>query len=189
MAPIVIARGTKECTAYYASLLDELEERIANKIHAIPNEEIRLVWDAIPIWPRKNWLAQFCEERNVVFVASTYTHSWWFNFDANNAMNSLVKRYAWNTMNRSKDWILNWTLDMVSDYKADGIVAHWNNSCGIWNSYVKRRLPGYEEAGIPTVLIEADMVDARFFDEDRITRQLDDFIQSLKNSKEVIRMV
>ncbi len=61
---------------------------------------------------------------------------------------------------------------------ADGIVAHWNNSCGIWNSYVKRRLPGYEAAGIPTVMIEADMVDARFFDKTKITGQLDNFIQS-----------
>jgi benzoyl-CoA reductase/2-hydroxyglutaryl-CoA dehydratase subunit BcrC/BadD/HgdB len=82
-------------------------------------------------------------------------------------------------MNRSKNWILNWTLDMVKDYHADGIVAHWNNSCGIWNSYVKRRLSGYEDAGVPAVVIEADMVDARFFDEKEITRQLDNFIDSL----------
>jgi hypothetical protein len=43
---------------------------------------------------------------------------------------------------------------------------------------VKRRLPGYEAAGIPTVMIEADMVDARFFDKTKITGQLDNFIQS-----------
>ena len=178
MAPIVIARGTKICTDYYRSLLSELEERVEKGIQAVPDEKIRLVWDAIPIWPRKNWLAKYCEENNVAFVASTYTHSWWFNFDANNAMDSLVRRYAWNTMNRSKDWILNWTIDMVKEYQADGIVAHWNNSCGIWNSYVKRRLPGYEAAGIPTVMIEADMVDARFFDKTKITGQLDNFIQS-----------
>ena len=178
MAPIVIARGTKICTDYYRSLLSELEERVEKGIQAVPDEKIRLVWDAIPIWPRKNWLAKYCEENNVAFVASTYTHSWWFNFDANHAMDSLVRRYAWNTMNRSKDWILNWTIDMVKEYQADGIVAHWNNSCGIWNSYVKRRLPGYEAAGIPTVMIEADMVDARFFDKTKITGQLDNFIQS-----------
>ncbi|MDP7273143.1 MAG: 2-hydroxyacyl-CoA dehydratase family protein [Candidatus Marinimicrobia bacterium] len=178
MAPIVIARGTKTCTEYYRSLLAELEERVEKGIQAVPDEKIRLVWDAIPIWPRKNWLAKYCEENNIAFVASTYTHSWWFNFDAKHSMDSLVRRYAWNTMNRSKDWILNWTIDMVKEYQADGIVAHWNNSCGIWNSYVKRRLPGYEAAGIPAVLIEADMVDARFFDEEKITKQLDNFIQS-----------
>ncbi len=179
MAPIVIARGEKICTDYYRSLLSELEDRVERGVQAVPDEKIRLVWDAIPIWSRKNWLAKYCEENNIAFVASTYTHSWWFNFDPSNAMDSLVRRYAWNTMNRSKNWILNWTLDMVKDYHADGIVAHWNNSCGIWNSYVKRRLSGYEDAGVPAVVIEADMVDARFFDEKEITRQLDNFIDSL----------
>ena len=179
MAPIVIARGDKKCTDYYESLLKELEERITNGVEAVPDEKVRLVWDAIPIWPRKNWLAKFCEERQTAFVASTYTHSWWFDFDSSAAMESLVKRYAWNTMNRSKQWILDWTVDMVKDYQADGIVAHWNNSCGRWNSYVKRRLSGLEKAGIPTLVIEADMVDARFFDEEKISSQLDSFIRSL----------
>jgi benzoyl-CoA reductase/2-hydroxyglutaryl-CoA dehydratase subunit BcrC/BadD/HgdB len=98
-------------------------------------------------------------------------------------MDSLVDRYIWNTMNRSTQWILDWTLDMVRDYSADGIVCHWNASCGIWNSYVKRRLPGYAEAGVPHIMIEADMVDARQFDEDVISKQLGEFIESLKKAK------
>ncbi len=183
MAPIVIARGLPECTVYYQSLFDELTDRVEQNQSFIQEEEVRLIWDAIPIWPRKNWLAQFAAERNCVFVASTYTHSWWFKFDADNAMDSLVDRYIWNTMNRSTQWILDWTLDMVRDYSADGIVCHWNASCGIWNSYVKRRLPGYTEAGVPHIMIEADMVDARQFDEDNISNQLSEFIESLKKAK------
>ncbi len=183
MAPIVIARGLPECTTYYQSLFDELTERVELGQQAIKTESVRLIWDAIPIWPRKNWLARFAEERECIFVASTYTHSWWFQFDANNAMESLVDRYIWNTMNRSTQWILDWTLDLVRDFSADGIVCHWNASCGIWNSYVKRRLPGYAEAGVPHIVIEADMVDARQFDEDAISKQLSDFIDSLRKAK------
>lgn len=183
MAPIVIARGLPECTAYYQALFDELTERVAQGQQFVDREEVRLIWDAIPIWPRKNWLAKFAAERQCVFVASTYTHSWWFEFDADNAMDSLVDRYIWNTMNRSTQWILDWTLDMVRDYSAHGIVCHWNASCGIWNSYVKRRLPGYAEAGIPHILIEADMVDARQFNEDAVAKQLSQFIDSLRAAK------
>ncbi len=183
MAPIVIARGTKQCTDYYQKLYDELSQRVEKNARVVPEERIRLLWDAIPIWPRKDWLAQFVAERQAVFVASTYTHSWWFHFDINDPVNSLVKRYAWNTMNRSTQWILDWTLGLVEEYAVDGIVCHWNASCGIWNSYVKRRLPGYEAANIPYQVIAADMVDARAFDEATVSRQLSEFIEQLKGNR------
>jgi benzoyl-CoA reductase/2-hydroxyglutaryl-CoA dehydratase subunit BcrC/BadD/HgdB len=180
MAPIVIARGTAECTAFYARLLAELEERVASGVAGVPGERVRLLWDAIPIWPRKNWLARFCADRGAAFVASTYTHSWWFDFDSSRPLETLVERYAWNTMNRSGSWVLDWTLAMRRDYLADGIVAHWNNSCGIWNSYVKRRIPGYLSHGVPYLQLDADMVDARRFDESRIASQLEGFIAALE---------
>ncbi len=180
MAPVVIARGLPEATKYYEDLYAELQERVKNNQHAVADERVRLLWDAIPIWPRKNWFAKFAAEHNAVFVASTYTHSWWFEFDAENAMESLCNRYAWNTMNRSKKWITDWTLGLVRDYSADGIVCHHNESCGIWNSYVKRRLPGYVEAKVPHIVINADMVDARKFDEKAVAKQLGDFIGQLK---------
>ncbi len=182
MAPIVIARGTPLATDYYRRLLDELDARIAAGVAAVPGETVRLVWDAIPIWPRKNWLAKFCAERGAAFVASTYTHSWWFEFDVARPFDTLVERYAWNTMNRSGKWVLDWTLGLVRDYAGDGIVAHWNRSCGIWNSYVKRRLPGYEAAGVPHIVLTADMVDARAFDEVAVAKQLDDFITRLRRT-------
>jgi benzoyl-CoA reductase/2-hydroxyglutaryl-CoA dehydratase subunit BcrC/BadD/HgdB len=179
MAPIVIARGTPECTDFYRRLLAELEQRVQDGVSAVPQERLRLVWDAIPIWPRKNWLAKFCSERGVAFVSSTYTHSWWFDFDPARPLDTLVQRYAWNTMNRSGKWVLDWTLGLVRDYAADGIVAHWNRSCGIWNSYVKRRLPGYTAAGVPWMQLDADMVDARCFDEARVAAELDAFLGGL----------
>jgi benzoyl-CoA reductase/2-hydroxyglutaryl-CoA dehydratase subunit BcrC/BadD/HgdB len=182
MAPIVIARGLPICTKYYEDLLAEIKQNVTDGVTAIENEQVRLVWDAIPIWPRKNWLQNLAAEQNAVFVASTYTHSWWFTFDADNAMDSLCRRYAWNTMNRSLDWIYGWTMDMMRDWNATGIVCHWNHSCGIWNSYVKRRLPLYKENGIPHIVIEADMVDARHFDEERVTEQMTEFISQLKES-------
>ena len=86
-------------------------------------------------------------------------------------------------MNRSTQWILDWTPAMVRDYSAHGIVCHWTASCGSWNSYVKRRLPGYAKAGVPHIVIETDMVDARQFNESAVSKQLSDFIDSLKTTR------
>jgi benzoyl-CoA reductase/2-hydroxyglutaryl-CoA dehydratase subunit BcrC/BadD/HgdB len=179
MAPIVIARGFPEATDFYRRLLAELQERVAAGHAAVPGERLRLVWDAIPVWPRKNWFARFFAERGVAVVASTYTHSWWFSFDPDRPLASLAERYAWNTMNLPAATVLDWTLAMVRDYQADGIVAHWNRSCGIWNSYVKRRMPGYAAAGVPACQIDADMVDARAFDESAVSARLDAFLSRL----------
>ena len=179
MAPIVIARGHADAEDFYTRLHAELTARVAAHIAAVPGERLRLLWDAIPIWPRKNWLSTFCAERGVAVVASTYTHSWWFRFDPAHALDSLVERYAWNTMNRSGAWVLDWTLKIAHDFRATGILAHWNQSCGIWNSYVKRRLPGFTNAGMPTLVIHADMVDARAFNEAEISRQIDEFLANL----------
>lgn len=180
MAPIVIARGFPECTDFYRRLLAELEERVAGGVAAVSGERLRLLWDAIPVWPRKNWFAKVLAERGVAVVASTYTHSWWFRFDTAQPFDTLVERYAWNTMNRSGQWVLDWTVGLVRDHACDGILAHWNRSCGIWNSYVKRRLPGFAAAGIPTLRIEADMVDLRAFAEGRILADLDAFLGGLE---------
>jgi len=179
MAPIVIARGFPICTDFYRRLRDELQERINARFAAVPGERLRLLWDAIPIWPRKNWLAQQFAERGVAMVTSTYTHSWWFNFKIDQPFDTLVQRYAWNTMNRSGQWVLDWTIDLVRAYSCAGVVAHWNRSCGIWNSYVKRRLPGLAAANIPTLRLDADMVDVRAFDETVVAAQIDTFVSTL----------
>lgn len=176
MAPIVVARGFPEATDFYRRLLAELQERVRQGVAAVPGERTRVVWDAIPVWPRKNWLAKRCASHHAAVVASTYTHSWWFDFDHSQAMDSLVRRYAWNTMNRSGEWVLDWTVTMARDFGADRVICHWNRSCGIWNSYVKRRLNGLRDAGLSVYLLEADMVDATAFDETRIAVDLDQFL-------------
>ena len=181
MAPIVIARGHPIATDFYRRLLAELEERVASGYAAVPGERLRLVWDAIPVWPRRNWLSALCAEQQTAVVASTYTHSWWFSFDPQAGLDTLVRRYAWNTMNLPGQAVLDWTCGIVRDFQADGIICHWNRSCGIWNSYVKRRLEGFRAAGIPVYLLEADMVDAQAFDATRIGSELRSFIAGLQS--------
>lgn len=183
MAPIVIVRGWPECADYYRQLMDELNERIEKGIWGVPEEQIRLVWDAIPIWPRKNFLAKLFASHNACMVSSTYTHSWVFYFDERDPLDSLARRYAWNTMNRSKKWITDFTFGLVRDFSADGIVMHWNHSCGIWNSYVKMRFSEIESAGVPKLVIYADMVDASYFKEGEVTAQVGQFIESIKKRK------
>ncbi len=176
MAPIVVARGFPEATEFYRRLHAELLQRVANGFAAVPDERRRIMWDAIPVWPRKRWLSRFCAERQVATVVSTYTHSWWFEFDPAAGLDGLCARYAWNTMNLPARQVLDWTIRLARDFAADGVICHWNRSCGIWNSYVKRRVQGLRDAGLAVYVLEADMVDATAFDETRIAGELAAFL-------------
>ena len=176
MAPIVVARGFPEATDFYRRLLAELQERVRLGVAAVPGERRRLLWDAIPVWPRKRWLSTFCQQRGAAVVASTYTHSWWFDLDPDAGLDGLCARYAWNTMNLPAAQVLDWTLALARDFGADGVICHWNRSCGIWNSYVKRRLPGLRAAGLSVYQLDADMVDPAAFDAKRIESELGAFL-------------
>jgi benzoyl-CoA reductase/2-hydroxyglutaryl-CoA dehydratase subunit BcrC/BadD/HgdB len=79
-------------------------------------------------------------------------------------------------MNLPGKTVLDWTIGIARDFSADGVICHWNRSCGIWNSYVKRRLEGLRDAGLQVYVLEADMVDALAFDVERVERELGAFI-------------
>jgi hypothetical protein len=134
------------------------------------------MWDATPVWPRRGGLARACAARGAAAVVSTYTHSWWFDLDPAAGLDGLCARYAWNTMNLPAGQVLDWTVRLARDFAADRVICHWNRSCGIWNSYVKRRIQGLADAGLQVLVLKADMVDPGAFDEVRIGADLERFL-------------
>ncbi len=75
-------------------------------------------------------------------------------------------------------------MEMVDKYDVDGIVMHSNRSCKPYSlgQYDIQRIVR-EKKGIPTVMIEADMVDERSFSESQIETRIDAFIEVLKERK------
>ena len=76
MAPIVTLRGTRWAVRYYQKLKRELEERVKKGLGAFAREEIRLVWDNIPIWYDIRNLSKLLSSNGAVLVADTYTSAW-----------------------------------------------------------------------------------------------------------------
>jgi len=76
MAPIVEMRGDPFTIDFYATMLDEVDRRIANGIGAVLHEKKRLLWDNLPVWPRLRSLAEKLGEHGLALVASTYTNAW-----------------------------------------------------------------------------------------------------------------
>ena len=72
-------------------------------------------------------------------------------------------------------------LEVIEKYGADGLVMHSNRSCKPYSlgQYDIQRIVR-EKRGIPTLVIEADMVDPRSFSEAQIQTRIDAFLEMIE---------
>jgi bcr-type benzoyl-CoA reductase subunit B len=184
LAMIVTLRGTQTAVDYYEMLLAEMNDRVAQGIGMLPEEKYRLVWDNLPIWYRLRWLSDKFMQRSACLVADTYTSGWtsWMPYvDRNDFLGFMGESYARIFLNSGTDLMADNFVRMVKKYDADGVVFHSNRSCKPYSlgQYDIQRIV-QKKLGIPTLMIEADMVDERSFSESQIETRIDAFIEMLK---------
>jgi len=184
LALIVTLRGTQTVVDYYRELLAEMKERIAQGIAMVPDEKIRLLWDNIPIWFRSRWLSNKFSEHNACLVADTYTSAWSgvvHLIDENNLLDSMALAYSNVHLNVSIDRMFDKMQSLIEKYEVDGVVMHSNRSCKPYSfgQYDLEKMIR-EKLNIPTLILEADMVDERNFSESQIESRIDAFMEIFK---------
>jgi benzoyl-CoA reductase/2-hydroxyglutaryl-CoA dehydratase subunit BcrC/BadD/HgdB len=187
LALIVTLRGTPVVVEYYTQLLAKMKDRVAKGVGAVPNEKYRLLWDNIPIWPRTRWLSQKFAAHDACLVADTYTSAWCGTMkyiDENNFFDSMAEAYTRIYLNIGVDEMARIVIGMVDKYRVDGIVMHSNRSCKPYSlgQYDIQRIVE-KERGIPSLMIEADMVDERSFSESQVATRIDAFMEVIKQRK------
>jgi benzoyl-CoA reductase/2-hydroxyglutaryl-CoA dehydratase subunit BcrC/BadD/HgdB len=183
LALIVTLRGTQTVVDYYSGLLAEMEARVAAGIAAVPGERYRLLWDNLPVWYRTRWLSDKFAAHDACLVADTYTSSWCSSMpylDENDFLGSMAAGYSRIYINIATDQMADMVVAMVDKYSADGLVIHSNRSCKPYSlgQYDIQRIV-QEKRGIPSLVIEADMTDARSFSESQIDTRIDAFMEVL----------
>ena len=184
LALIVTLRGTQQAVDYYNGLLAEMQERAQEGIGAVKNEKYRLLWDNLPIWYRMKWLSDKFAEQEACLVADTYTSAWCGSLkymDENNFLDSMAAGYTRIYLNIGVDEMARIVMEMVDKYHADGIVMHSNRSCKPYSfgqydiqSIVERK------KGIPSLMIEADMVDERSFSESQVETRIEAYMEMIR---------
>ena len=187
LALIVTLRGTQVTIDYYRALLKEMKERVSEGIGAVPDERYRLLWDNLPVWYRTRWLSEKFAAHGACLVADTYTSAWCSSLkylSEDNFLDSMAEGYARIYLNISVDEMAENVLRMIDKYRVDGIVMHSNRSCKPYSlgQYDIQKII-QQKRGIPTLLIEADMVDERSFSESQIETRIEAFMEVLKNKK------
>lgn len=185
MGPIVVLRGTQKALDYYKILLAELEKNNSEGIGCLKEEKCRIFWDGMPIWGKLRMLSDLFLQNNAVVVASTYCNSWIFDdFDDNNPFDSTALAYTKIFINRSEKAKMEFLKDWIKLYNVDGVIFHDSKTC-FNNSNAKFGLPQRltDETGIPTLIIEGDLCDMRFFSEGQSITKIETFIEQIESQK------
>lgn len=187
MGPIVVLRGTQEAKDYYQTLLTELEENVNNGVGFLDQEDCRLFWDGMPIWGKLRALSELFIQNKGAVVASTYCNSWIFdNFDESNPFESSALAYTQIFINRSEKAKIEMLKSWFDEYSIEGIIFHDAKTC-FNNSNNRFGLPLRlkEETGIPSLVVEGDLNDLRFFSEGQTTTKIETFIEQIETQKEL----
>jgi benzoyl-CoA reductase/2-hydroxyglutaryl-CoA dehydratase subunit BcrC/BadD/HgdB len=182
MAPIVVMRGTEICLRFYNSLLDELKQRVDQKIGQVPDEQVRIYWDGMPVWGRLRFLAETFAENQAAVVASTYCNSWIFDrFNPEKPLESIAEAYTRIFINRGENAKLEILTRLAEQFRVDGVVFHDSKTC-FNNANSRFGLPKRFQAAtrIPTLTIDGDLNDLRFFSDGQTKTRLETFIEQLK---------
>ncbi len=181
MAPIVILRGTKECVQFYRALKEQVAERVAQKVSALPEEKYRLLWDNIAIWHHLYRFYNFFVAYGACFVVDTYTGGWAMRMDGGEPIEALARTYTSVFLNQSLQTRARDMVDLVERFEVDGFVMHSNRSCKPYSvgQYDIRRIVT-ERTGRPGLIIEADHCDPRAYAEEPIKAQIQTFMEGLK---------
>lgn len=186
MFPIVSQRGTEIAVQFYGNLVRELEDRVSQKIPAVPNERFRLFWDNLPIWPELGKLSSFLADRGAAVVTSIYTWAWsQLAVNEQDPLSDWTRQYLY-TFNLNLDYRIEKYVELAELYKLDGFLFPSNRSCKwISQDVLALRDAITERTGIPCVIFEADQNDPRLYSFENLEKQIENFLELLvaKNHK------
>ena len=185
MAPAVVMRGTPRANDYYKLLLEELEERIANNIAAVNDERHRIYWDGMPIWGRLRDHSELFSDLGANVLASTYCNSWIFSaFDPDDPFHSMARAYTELFIVRSDDYKETYLKEMLNSFKVDGIIYH-DAKCCPNNSNASYAMPQRleQQTGVPSLIINADLIDLRLISDEQTNTNVEAFIEQLEENQ------
>jgi benzoyl-CoA reductase/2-hydroxyglutaryl-CoA dehydratase subunit BcrC/BadD/HgdB len=169
--PIVTSKGATRASEYYEALLSEYTQSPAQG----DAEAVRLLWHGYPMWflPKK-FPGGF--DNNFQIVLNDYTLWWSLNYpDDTDDMKALAVAYSDTWLNRPLDRKIEETCAMIADYSIDGVICHVNRSCRRALADIQPLRDKLRQLSIPSVTIESDMADPRYYSDEQVKLRIESF--------------
>lgn len=190
MAPLYCLRGTEDGLKFFETALREMEEKVRTGTGPLPEERFRFVIEGPPPWPFLKTFRDMFSKWGAVAVASTYSTVgglWEFGFkhDPNRPLESMAEHMLrWNVTNRNFLQRYKQIERYVEEWSADALVIHSVKSCRLFSAgQGDMREHFTKDLDLPTLLIESDIEDPRYFSEAQLKNRIDAFFESLEHRK------
>ena len=195
MAPLYCLRGTPECVDFFERAYEEMSARADAGSGPLPQERFRIVIEGPPPWPFLRAFRDLFTRWGAVAVASTYSTVgglWEFGFrhDPAHPLESVARHMIEaNLCNRSMLQRYDQVERYVSEWSADALVIHSVKSCRLFSAgQGDMREHFVHDLGLPTLLIESDLEDPRYFSQAQLRNRIDAFFEALEQRRLTARM-
>jgi benzoyl-CoA reductase subunit B len=190
MGPLYVWRAKPEGVEFFEAALAELQAKRDAHEGVYENEHFRVVMEGPPPYPYFRTFRDMFAKWQACAVASTYSTVgglWEFGFrhDPATPFESVAMHMiAQNVTNRNFLQRYDQIQRYVEEWNADGVIIHFVKSCRLFSAgqgdmrdYFTKQL------GIPTLYIESDLEDPRYFAEAQTRTRIDAFFEALEHSK------
>ncbi len=190
MAPLYCLRGTEEAVAFFETAYAEMSAKADRGEGPLPQERFRIVIEGPPPWPFLRVFRDLFSRWGAVAVASTYSTVgglWEFGFrhDPAHPLESIARHMlAENLCNRSLLQRYEQIERYVDEWDADALVIHSVKSCRLFSAgQGDMREHFVRDREVPTLLIESDLEDPRYFSQAQLRNRIDAFFEALEQRR------
>ncbi len=190
MGPLYVYRGSQAGVEFFQLALDELEEKVARGEGVYDQERFRVVMEGPPPYPYFRTFRDMFAKWKACAVASMYSTVgglWEFGdrHDPEKPFESVaLHMLAQNVTNRSLLQRYEQIRRYVEEWNAHGLIIHFVKSCRLFSAgqgdmrdYFTKTL------GIPTLYLESDLEDPRYFAEAQTKNRIDAYFESLEHAQ------
>ncbi len=179
--------GTPQGVEFFETALTELQERQAQGRGYIPQERLRLLTIFPPPGHKMKLLDWMEREHGAVVAADPYCSHWGeFEWDDSRPMLTLARKWMASPLNRQMHGPaeLGWLPDTVEDaltHKVNGAIYWAHIGCAQGCALIRIiRDALREKAGVPTLVLDVDVLDPSFVSEEALKDKLEGFFERLE---------
>jgi benzoyl-CoA reductase subunit B len=189
MAPLYCLRGTEQGLEFFKTAYEEYSQLAEERRGPLDREDFRIVIEGPPPWPYLRVFRDMFTRWNAVAVASTYSTVgglWEFGFshDPDRPLESIAEHLLrWNLTNRNFLQRYDQIARYLDEWNADALVIHSVKSCRLFSAGQGDMRDYFTKRGVPTLLVESDLEDPRYFSEAQMRNRIDAFFESMAHRK------
>ena len=186
MFPINVQRGTALAADFYDAVNAEVAQRVREGVYLVPEERVRVVVEGVPPYTNYRTFWDFFRKWGAVSVAATYPKvgglfDQGYLHDPARPLESIAEYSLGAYVNLA--WPLRRQLlaRYIEEYNADAVVIHGIKSCRSFTAgQGDLRDWLIHDRKVPTLYLESDHEDPRYFAPAQVKNRMDAFFESIQ---------